>query len=438
MLYNTLSAPITCQIELTSACNNSCLYCYNHWRHGSDTTQTSIDPAMLDRIAEQVIDGRIFQVIFTGGECMLEKKQLFKGLEMLITHGVSCTVNSNLTTMTEEDAQTLRKIGVRGILTSVCSHNPAVHDHINQRRGALDETIRGIKLSLASGISVAVSMVLIKQNVKDVIPTGLMLKSLGVRQIFATKASPPLNAVDFSKLMITREEMIASMDDLCVLQREHGMTVGILECYSLCSYGTPEKYPFVAERRCSAGITTCTIGSDGNIRPCSHSDKTYGNVMSTGLVPAWNAMTEQRDGQLLPAVCKACPLFADCSGGCRVDAFCCSGRYSALDPYARPKTVSKIVSVDRLVKPVSLSQKLEVNTGLHTRIESIGVLCADESLMGTPAILTRDTFDLVTALQGNQFTVGEVSTRFDIPISDAITLCSALVRDRVLMAVPLH
>jgi len=337
--------------------------------------------------------------------------------------------------MTEEDAQTLFKIGVRGILTSVCSHDRETHDLINQRAGAFDETVRGIKISTVAGISVAASMVLIKQNVRDVVPTGIMLKGLGVHQFFATKASPPLNAVDFSKLMVTREEMIASMDDLCVLQREHGLRVGILECYSLCSYGAPGKYPFVSERRCSAGITTCTIGSDGNIRPCSHSDKTYGNIMTSGLLASWNAMSDQRDGTLLPKVCKSCLLFAECSGGCRVDAFCCSGRYDALDPYAQPKTVQVIVSTPRPPQLVDTSQKLEVNGVLHARKEEIGVLCADQTLMGTPAILTDDTYELVMSFKGKRFDTEDVSAFAGISKDDAVTLCSALVRDKVFVPV---
>ncbi len=366
---------------------------------------------------------------------MLEKRTLFRGLERLIERGVSCTVNSNLTTMTEEDARALYKIGVRGILTSICSHDRETHDLINQRAGAFDETLRGIRISIDTGISVAASMVLIKQNVKDVVPTGIILKGLGVRQFFATKASPPLNAVDFSKLMITREEMVASMDDLCVLQREHGLHVGILECYSLCSYGAPGKYPFVSERRCSAGITTCTIGSDGNIRPCSHSDKTYGNIKTTCLLASWNAMSDQRDGTLLPHVCKSCSLFADCSGGCRVDAFCCSGRYDAIDPYARPKTVQTIVSTRRQTQMVEASQWFEVNADLHTRKESIGVLCADQTLIGTPAILTDDTYELVVLFKGKRFNVEEVSAVAGISQDDSVTLCSALVRDKVFVPV---
>ena len=438
MLYNTLSAPITCQIELTSACNNSCIYCYNHWRHCNDTTQKSINSAMLEKIVDQVIDCQIFQVIFTGGECMLQKKTLFKGLERLINHGVSCTVNSNLTNINKEDCRTLYKIGVRGILTSVCSYNCDTHDWISQRVGAFDETIRGIQISLDAGISVATSMVLVKQNIRDVIPTGIMLKGLGTRQFFATKASPPLNAKDFSKFMVNREEMVASMEDLSILQMDYGMIVGILECYSLCSYGTPEKFPFVAERRCSAGITTCTIGSDGNVRPCSHSDKVYGNVMITGLISAWEAMVDQRDGRLLPKVCKSCPLFADCSGGCRVDAFCCSGRYDTLDPYAQPKIVPKISSSDRPLRFISLANKLEVNRGLHTRKESVGVLCADETFMGTPAILTDDTFSLVTALADRHFTVEEVSVITELSVNDATKLCSTLVRDKIFAVVQNH
>ena len=32
MRYRELSAPISIQFEITGACNNNCVHCYNHWR----------------------------------------------------------------------------------------------------------------------------------------------------------------------------------------------------------------------------------------------------------------------------------------------------------------------------------------------------------------------------------------------------------------------
>ncbi|MEI7463223.1 MAG: hypothetical protein WCK03_02380 [Candidatus Taylorbacteria bacterium] len=118
-----------------------------------------------------------------------------------------------------------------------------------------------------------------------------------------------------------------------------------------------------------------------------------------------------------------------------MDAFCCSGRYDALDPYAQPKTVQTIVSTPRPPQLVDTFQKFEVNGVLHARKEEIGVLCADQTLMGTPAILTDDTYDLVMSFKGKRFDIDEVSAFAGISKDDAVTLCSALVRDKVFVPI---
>lgn len=105
MLYNTLSAPITAQVELTTGCDNDCLYCYNHWRHDKEVPGANMHRDLLDIVLQELLDNNVFQVTFTGGEVLLRKKELFYGLEKLIQGGISCAVNSNLTLLTLEDAK---------------------------------------------------------------------------------------------------------------------------------------------------------------------------------------------------------------------------------------------------------------------------------------------------------------------------------------------
>ena len=87
------------------------------------------------------------------------------------------------------------------------------------------------------------------------------------------------------------------------------------------------------------------------------------------------------------------------------------------------------------VQLVDTFQEFEVNGVLHARKEEIGVLCADQTLMGTPAILTDDTYDLVMSFKGKRFDIDEVSAFAGISKDDAVTLCSALVRDKVFVPI---
>lgn len=435
MLYQTLSAPITAQVELTTGCNNDCLYCYNHWRHDNHVPGANMHIELLNRTVHEIITNKVFQVTFTGGEVFLMRKALFSGLEQLIGAGVSCAVNSNLTLVRADDAMRMYELGLRGVMTSVCSHDPQTHDHISQNVGAFSATMSGMRIMQEAGLFVAVSMVVTRHNVSHVYETGKAMHKAGVTQFFATKASPPVNAIGFGQHLVTQQELLNVLEELHRLKEEFGMEVGILECYPLCAYTDMERYSFASDRRCSAGITTCTVGADGGVRPCSHSELVYGNVETNGLRDSWNMMVNQRDGSLLPTVCKTCTLLAHCSGGCRVDALCCNGRYDSPDPYAQPERVHEVRVALQVPVSAKPHDRFRVNPTLRIRKESFGVLAASERMLATPSLLTNDTYTLLYSLGNTTFTPGILEHQFGVGLSDACALCAMLARDGVIEAI---
>jgi MoaA/NifB/PqqE/SkfB family radical SAM enzyme len=63
-----LASPTHVQIEVTENCNNSCFYCYNHWRpHKDSRRDMSLENALkLSEIIKR--DIRPFITTITGGE----------------------------------------------------------------------------------------------------------------------------------------------------------------------------------------------------------------------------------------------------------------------------------------------------------------------------------------------------------------------------------
>lgn len=436
MLYRKLSAPITCQIEITTACNNSCIHCYNHWRYCEDSFRNQhMNRDMLLKVVEEIRLNDIFQVTFTGGETMLRKAILFEGIDLLTRAGIECSVNTNLTVFTEEDGKCLYDLGIRGILTSFASQDEAVHNNIMQNKHAFYSTIRGVKNALKAGLKVGASMVITKLNNEHVIATALFLKEIGITEFYATKASPPLNAKDFGGYMISNEELLKVLDDLNVLRLEHGLTVRILECYPLCALPHPEKYPFVTSRRCSAGITTCTISAAGDMRTCSHSDELFGNVFNDGIRTSWDAMTRWRSGELLPNECTSCDKLSRCSGGCRVDAKYCNGRYDSLDPYARPENVSTLKDCDNSEIEIGDNSIMRVRDGLKIRLEKFGVLIAVPGMYGRPSLVTEETGNLLKTLSSTNFHSEDVARIAEIEERDAKIFCGLLIKDDLVVII---
>jgi radical SAM protein with 4Fe4S-binding SPASM domain len=276
-------------------------------------------------------------------------------------------------------------------------------------------------------------MVVTKLNVDDVYATGEFLKSIGVTQFYATKASPPINSLEFGQYMLDHDELLRLLNQLHEIRENRNISVGALECYPLCSYLNQDKYSFMSDRRCSAGVTTCSIGADGTVRACSHDDVAYGNVMDDGLGTAWGAMQNWRDGSFIPSECKKCTAFAQCSAGCRVDAMYMSGCKSNLDPYAQPDQVRQITR--RPVKQeVNLADaKLTVSRQLRFRDEGFCVLCASPKKIASPSTLSQASYGLIQSLQvlGAGFGLADVMGYTKLPVKEANALCNAFLDDGI-------
>lgn len=434
-MYRKLSAPVSCQIEITTGCDNNCIHCYNYWRHEKEAKGSNISSETLNKVIADIIELKVFHVTFTGGEPFMRKEILFEGIELLMNAGVVCDINTNLTLITPESAKRLVSLGVGGVLTSVAASSELLHDHIMQKQGAFKATMKGIRVSQDQGLVVATSMVVTKLNVKEVYSTGLFLNSIGIKQFYATKASPPLNSKDFIQYMLSSDELISLLEQMRRLRQDLHMNIGALECYPLCSYMNQEAYSFMADRRCSAGITTCSIGSDGTVRACSHDNVSYGNILTDGLMSAWNSMSEWRDGTLVPETCKKCKSFASCSGGCRVDAMYISGCKSNPDPYMEYANIEKIIKQkDR--GQVDFTDKgsiFFISDKLKFRDEGFCVLCAGQRNIASPVSLTRGSYELIQHLKKEciSFGLGEVIRRTKLPHQNANELCNAFFNDGI-------
>jgi radical SAM protein with 4Fe4S-binding SPASM domain len=153
--------------------------------------------------------------------------------------------------------------------------------------------------------------------------------------------------------------------------QETGVSVGVLESYPYCGVKQLLRYQQFLNRRCSAGITTITIGSDGLVRPCSHLDIQYGNFFKEDLNKIWSQMKEWRDGSMIPLECKNCKLLYFCGGGCRMEAKMRRGALNAMDPYSSlndvdftlqqfyklPKKEIKVISSFSLSKKIRLRKE---------------------------------------------------------------------------------
>jgi len=388
-MYRKLSAPLFVQVEVTTRCTQTCTHCYNFWRQKQAPHSTlTIDEA--DEIIRQLVEAKVFRVIVTGGEPLLVPEVTLHLIKALVGAGIRTHLNSNLVPLNDPLACAIKESGAYSVLTSLMSYDPQTHDSIAHLEGAWAGTVEGIRLLMSKGIIPGVNMVVSALNYADVYETGRFVADLTGRAFTATKAISPATGVEFP-YRLTRNQVRGTLQTLLRLQRETGMFVDALEHYAYCLIGDLAAFPRLTQRRCSAAITSCTIGADGTVRPCSHAPTTYGNVFEGGLLAAWDEMEPWRDGSIIPEKCKGCKHLNQCSGGCRVEALVVNGSLDAMDPYATEEGDVASLPEPKRRPPDFLGTTVAVNAPLVQRQEPYGVVVVGGGGSGRVTFINEET-----------------------------------------------
>ena len=369
-MYRTLSAPINLQIEITEACTHCCRHCYNFFRH-DDNAFRHLGRGDLECLLGEIEKNKVGRIVITGGEPLVESENVIWFAQQLSQFPwLSVSLNSNLILLTEKMGKELYSAGVRNILTSITADTPEKHDWITQRPGGWQKAVDSIALAKKMGFRVLVNMVLTKWNIDRVYQTGKLAQSLGVDKFGATRACAPTPlAKDFSGNLISVDELKESVSELYRLKEECGYEIDVFEHYPWCILGDVEKYRYLARRKCSAGVTSASIGADGQLRPCGHSSKKYGSVVKDGLASAWSHMSDWRSQQYV-GICKDCKYLRFCSGGCAVEAEN-SGKWQ--DHHCVGE--SGVTSLPKKPKPqilISPGDKLQIPKHVGLRDETFG------------------------------------------------------------------
>ena len=315
-----LKSPITMQMELTWGCNEACNFCYNPKRkHGGLVTIESPIPSrqkFIDRV-NKIADAEVFYVTITGGEPFVRKDAIFDVVQQFSERGVDFSINSNLSLASEDDLRRLRDAGTMNILTSLPSYEKTTHRCITNSN-TYDRIVENIARSGKLGIRTGVSMVVTTENKGHVYETGRFVANLGATSFYATPMSPCKEKIDDQKeLLLEKDDVLAVLSDLVSLEKEYGIHTGVLEPLPHCLIFHDERLKKFLSRACVAGVSTATVGPDGNLRPCSHSTQIYGNIDDDTLQHLWAGMVEWKEQVYVPHDCKECDAVDFCLGGCR-------------------------------------------------------------------------------------------------------------------------
>jgi len=336
--YLKLKAPLTTQFELTSGCNQRCIFCYNVWK-GLCSKQDSITLSKEKQlqIIDKVIDNEIFDIIFSGGEPLL-----VEWLEELIkkcSNSKMCTtIITNATLMTKERAQRLKDAGLSDLQISIHHYTPKMNDKLTKVKGSFNKGVAGIKIALEvfGAENINVNMVALPETYKDVFEMAKFLHSIGVRSFSVGTPSVTGELKEEKDLVINKEMFLEVYNQLVRAKKELGIHVGFTGGFPICLLPEiNEETIKMIGNYCDAGLNQLIIGPDGELRPCVCLSERLGNILECDLKEVWSSnpfLLDIRAMKFVPDKCKGCQYVSVCRGGCRASAQGYYGELNAIDP----------------------------------------------------------------------------------------------------------
>jgi radical SAM protein with 4Fe4S-binding SPASM domain len=308
-----LSAPYRMDLAITYRCNNRCLHCYA----GGPRETKELTTEEWQKVMHKLLMLGIPHVVFTGGEPTMRDD-----LPKLVAYTQEIGLVSGLVTngrrlRDESYFNSLVNAGLDHVQVTVESHDPKVHDKITGVEGSWEESVQGLKNTLASPIYTVSNTTLNKYNVGDILETIDFLNSLGLKQFACNSLIYSGKAPEVAKEFALDE---ASLEPVLTKIRDHARKLGMD-----FTWYTPTEYCVLNPLQLELGIKSCSacrismcIEPDGTVIPCQSYFTPLGNILMDSWQKIWRnpLCVEIRARKYVPEKCYDCPTLNICGGGC--------------------------------------------------------------------------------------------------------------------------
>lgn len=336
--YLNIKAPFSTQFELTSGCNQRCIFCYNVWKGLCSKQNTITLPKEKQlEVIDKIIENEIFDIIFSGGEPLL-----VDWLEELIKKCSSAkmytTIITNAILMTIGRAQSLKNAGLNDMQISIHHYTPEINDKLTEAPGSFEKSVMGIKNALEIfGIeNVNINMVVLPETYKEVYEMAKFLHSIGVGSFSVGTPAATGEMEEDKSLVINKKMFLEIYNQLEKAGNNFNIHVGFTGGFPICLL--PEinnKTVEMIGNYCDAGLNQLVIGPDGELRPCVCLGENLGNILEDDLKEIWDTnqfLLDIRAMKFVPEECRSCQYVSICRGGCRASAQGYFGKINAIDP----------------------------------------------------------------------------------------------------------
>ena len=236
MLGISLSAPTSVELTLTKACNHKCLHCYNPWREQADCKTSGFSKEQLDVIATELKKNDVWHVTLSGGEPLMRPDVLINAAQALKDAGITFSMNTNLTLMTEALAKTLKEDLEWStlILTSLPSIQPELCDTITQIPGSYERILKGIAICKDYGFRVGINIVISQKNKADLKNIKDFIAKNRIDYLCISIVIPPAYDSENPDYYLKNEDICELANSLMEIKRKYGVDVDSITPLTIC------------------------------------------------------------------------------------------------------------------------------------------------------------------------------------------------------------
>ena len=305
-------------LELTKQCNLHCNHCYNNSNLYEENYLSTED---VFSIIDEAVKNNVIYFQITGGEPLI-RNDFKEIIEYLFNNGFIITIFSNLTLLTEEDAQLMSKYFIHSI-TSLDFFDKTSHDLLRGLNGAYDKTLSSIKLLKRFNVPIRINFMINDKNLSELNDLIGLFKELNCKYIGdliipvgrGNKLGQYENLIEISKLY-------------AYINTANFKSISDTEVYITTDYSHIICYD------CKVGTKFIFIDFQGNYILCpslrkEHNENFYfGSIYSTqmsDLIPLMSSIDIK---------CRhfdKCKYYSKCNGGCRSRAYHLSGELNSPD-----------------------------------------------------------------------------------------------------------
>lgn len=430
-----LFAPLDVQIELTENCNQKCIHCYNYWRYKQKIDSNELNNKDFLFILEKLNNLGVSVITLTGGEPFLRKDLFFALLKQAKKYKMEVGLNSNAVLIKENDAKLMADIGIDHALISILGDEDT-HDFITGKKLNFKKAILGISNLIKNDIKTAINIVASKLNQNEIYTVAKKMKNLGVKTFCATPMVPAHK--NHLPYILNSNECKNVLKTLLKIKEDFNYNIDTLEPIARCLFNENEEddfLPFFGNRICSAAVSSCAISSKGNVRPCIHADKEFGNLLKEDFNIIWQKMSFWASPDILPTECKSCEANPICEGGCRMSAKLIYGKYNEKDMYmVKPinnlKRAKKLPQIN--LPEITENTLLKINPECRFRKEIFGGIFY---VGNNVEFCTDNGINFINNLKTeNLFTAKILEINFNYSVTQLIPVLKRLIKNKIILS----